>query len=216
MDHQTPPASWAVPNTVPRHLETPRLVLRPLGHDDAEGLLEAIDVDRASLLPWIPWPETECRNLGECHFALERFKRIYDGPNRDLDVGFLLGIVDRQTGTVLGGTGLHRFDVSIGEAEIGYWIRADRRREGLVTEATRHLISWAFTPESEAGWGLRRITIVCDDENTASRGVPEKLGLRLEVQKQRHRWAKGYGWTGTLGWAVLEDEWDCALHRIAD
>ena len=44
--------------------------------------------------------------------------------------------------------------------------------------------------------------------------VPQKLGLRQEVNKRAERWVDGIGWDGTLGWGVLSEEWDTAAQRL--
>lgn len=191
---------------LPDGYETDRLLLRAWRHEDAPGMLAAIDVDRASLLPWLPWPNVDNRTLYECIFQIERFRREGARTTPPAD-NFVIAIIDRATGEVLGGTGLHRVAHDLHQAEIGYWLRADRRRQGVCTEAVAGLLTWAFTPQDRGGWGLRRIEIFCAAANTASRRVPEKLGLRQEVHKRADRWVPGLGWSDTLGWGVLAEEW---------
>lgn len=208
-----PPAPWTPPTPLPTRFETRRTVLRFWQPEDAPALLEAVDQDRPSLLPWLEWARTDNRNLAECTFNIERFRRERERKSPPQD-NFGIGIFDRQTGAALGSTGFHRMDLASHHSEVGYFIRADRRREGLCTEAIGGLITWAFTPQDRGGWGLRRIDIFCAGKNLASQAVPRKLGLRQEVNAINKRWVEGIGWDSTLGWGVLADEWDVHAGRL--
>lgn len=177
-------------------------------------MFAAIESDRASLHPWLPWAMTDNRTVYECTFQIERFKRERERTSPPAD-NFVLGIFDRRTGEVIGGTGLHRVVHATHQAEIGYWVRADRRRQGLCTEAVAGLLTWAFAPQSGGGWGLRRIEIFCAGSNAASQRVPRKLGLRQEVHKRADRWVPGIGWDDTLRWGVLAHEWNPGSPREA-
>ncbi len=202
-----PPSPWTAPSPLPARFETRRLVLRFWEASDAAGMLEAVNADRESLLPWLDWARTDNRNVAECTFNIERFRRERERVNPPCDT-YAIGIFDRVTGKAVGGTSLHRMDLASHHSEVGYYIRADRRKQGLCTEAVAGLISWAFTPQRAGGWGLRRIDIFCAGQNKASQAVPRKLGLRQEVQQTGKRWVEGFGWDDTLGWGVLADEWD--------
>src|SRR5690606_15683493 len=189
------PPAWTPPRPLPGRFETARTVLRFWRADDAQGMLEALNADRASYLPWLPWVAADNQDLAQCSFQIERFRRDALQPNCD---NFVLGIFDRSTGAVIGGTGLHRLVHPRHQAEIGYWIRPERRRQGLCTEAVAGLVSWAFTPQFEGGWGLRRIEILAPAGNAPSRSAPAKLGLRLETHKLQCAWYDGRGWEDKL------------------
>ena len=171
----------------------------------------AIEASRPGLLPWLPWALSDNRTLEECIYNIERFRREQEKPTCD---NFVMGIFDRATGEPLGGTGFHRLKPEQQQAEVGYWIRGDRRREGICTEAVRHLLSWGFAPQAGGGWGFRRVEIFCAAQNEASRGVPTKIGLRREYEAKQSRWIDGVGWEDTLGWGVLTHEWDRSRHAV--
>lgn len=193
------PARWEIPQPLPSNLQTPRMNIRWWVADDAPAMLAAINADRTAMKPWLDWADTDNRTLAECHYNIERYRRTREkGDSLD----FALGLFDRKTGDPVGGTGYHRIDADTHQAEIGYWIRADRQRTGLATEATAAMITWGFQV-----WGFRRIEIRCAADNTASRRVPEKLGLRCEMHLKQHRWVEGVGYTDTLGFAALAEEW---------
>jgi RimJ/RimL family protein N-acetyltransferase len=203
-------ASWKAPRPLPARLETPRLVLRYWEAGDAAGMLEALEVDRRSYLPWLPWVAEDNQDVAQCIFQIERMRRERESG----DGNFVIAVFDRATGAVVGGTGLHRIVAAAHQGEIGYWVRPDRRGEGLCTEAVRHLISWALRPSEQGGWGLRRIEVLCAGANAASQRVPRKLGLRKEVHRKQDRFVPGIGWDDTLGWGVVKEEWDGEGHSV--
>jgi RimJ/RimL family protein N-acetyltransferase len=174
-------------------------------------MLAGLDADRASFGPWLPWVAVDNRTLVECIYQIERLRREREAGG---DTNFVLAMIDRATGEAVGGTGLHRIERESHQAEIGYWVRPDRRGRGLCTEAVAHLISWAFEPADAGGWGLRRIEIYCAGANAASQRVPRKIGLRQEVARREHRFVPGIGWDDTLGWGVLREEWDCGRSAL--
>ena len=204
-------------------------MLRFWQESDAPAMFRIIDRSRADLVPWLPWAAIDHLNVAQSAFWIEKFRRDQSGdsPLRD---NFVLAIVDRATGEPVGGTGLHRINHAAHEAEIGYWIGSEHTRQGLCTEATRGLISWAFTPQtatgaeatgresgggaSGGGWGLRRVHIRCAAANLASKAVPTKIGLRQEVRIKDERWVNTIGWVDTLGWGVLASEWDTRRHAL--
>lgn len=204
------PDPWRAPDPLPGPIETERLVLRLYEHGDAAALLEALDSDRNGLLPWIVWVRTDNRTIAECHYSIELFRRAVQEPGCNT---FTMGIFDRATGRLVGGTGLHRIQPGSRVAEIGYWVRSDRRGQGIATEATAALITAGFAPQAEGGWGFRRITILCAAQNLASAAVPRKLGLRLELRARQERYLDGVGYHDLLGFALLAEEWDRAAGR---
>jgi RimJ/RimL family protein N-acetyltransferase len=205
------PAPWSAPRPLPSPLRTDRLLMRFFEPGDAASMFAAINADRASLLPWLPWAAVDNRSEAECTYHIERFRREREDPLAD---DFSIGIFDPETGEVCGGTGFHRINVEVGQAEIGYWIRGDRARRGLCSEVVAALISSGFTPQDQGGWGFRRIIIMCAEPNVASRRVPEKLGLRLETRSVADRWVDGLGFVSTLVWGVLADAWDIEGRRL--
>lgn len=206
-----PPVPWVPPLHVlagdPVAWTANGLTLRFWERADAIALFEAIEAQRASFLPWLGWVRTSNLSPEQCIETIDRMhaRRTRTEPIAD---DFTLGIFDAATGLALGGTGLHRIVHEAHEGEIGYWVRPDRRGEGICGRAVAALLSWAFTAQSEGGWGLRRVHIRCAASNLASQRVPRKLGLREEARLVRERWVDTVGWDDTLVWGVLRDEWD--------
>lgn len=153
---------------IPNRIETERLVLRCWTPADAEKLRAAIDPSLDHLRRFMPWAMNEPRSMEETRALLLGFQERFEAGE-----DFTFGIFTIDESEVVGGTGLHR-RIGQGGLEIGYWIRVDRTRQGLATEAAR-----ALTEVGLNAPGIERIQIHCDPENVASRRVPETLGYVL-------------------------------------
>lgn len=95
---------------------------------------------------------------------------------RGLDDGNFFGfaIVAIDGGRLLGGCSV-RIDESGRIGEVGYYIRADARRKGFGAYALRLLSQWALEE-----FGLARLQLIVIVGNTASAGLAEAAGFRLE------------------------------------
>ena len=196
---------WTPPDPFPARFETERLAVRTYGLDDVEALYEAVSTSREHLLPWLPWAKAEHADLtATTHFIA---MQMMDLRNLAGLTKVIMGIFDKATGRLLGGTGVHGIYRDTACAETGYWVRADATGKGYCTEATAGVLSWALGAPGKGGLGLRRIIIYCSAENAASRRIPEKLGLRQEVEQREDYFVPGYGCTDRLGWGVMAGEW---------
>ena len=202
------PRPWTPPQPLPVPLETNRLVLRWLAPEDAPALHAAVDGHREALLPWLPWAADDHATVEASRSRIDWLAGMREGPEVQVP-DYTLGIFEKGSGELLGGTGLHRILPAHRDAEVGYWLRGDRWGEGFCTEATSGLISSAFRD-----WGFRRIRIVCSAANGPSRRIPERLGIRQEGCERANRWVDGHGWTDTLTYGVLADEWDDEAERV--
>ena len=79
-------------------------------------------------------------------------------------------ITDAITGSVLGGCGLDEVNWVNQTANLGYWVRTSRTRQGIATAASRLLARFGFEQLR-----LKRIDVVTSIENVASARVIEKL-----------------------------------------
>ena len=153
----------------PESFETERLLIRcPLPGDGAE-VYAAVSESLDELRPWMPWArerltaDVEEENMRQARAAfLER---------RDL----MLLLFLKGTGTLVGGSGLHRIDWAVPKFEIGYWSRTRFAGQGYSTEAVRGITAFALDH-----LGARRVEIRCDSLNHRSARVAERCGFRLE------------------------------------
>ncbi len=164
---------WEGP-PAPYRIETERLVIRCYEPRDTPLVKEAIESSLEHLRAWMPWAHDEPQTLEE---KLELVK--YFRSNFDIGENFTYGIFDSGESEVLGGTGLHP-RIGPGGLEIGYWIRASATRQGFTTESTAALTRAGFEI-----CGADRIEIRIEPGNTASFGVPHKLGFAEEATLRR-------------------------------
>ena len=161
-----PPAAYRV--------ETRRLVVRCYERADAALLKGAIDASLEHLRAWMPWADSEPQTLEEKTELIDTFRAMWEAGEN-----FTYGIFSADESRVLGGSGLHA-RVGPGGLEIGYWVRADATRQGIVTESTAALTRVGFEI-----CGADRIEIRIDPDNAASLGVPRKLGFTEEATLRR-------------------------------
>lgn len=178
-------------------IETPSLILRRF--EDADFPDYAAMVGDPEITRFLVWgPRT-----GEA--ARESFERrktaSVDNPATPM---LLFAAIDRASGRFIGDVGLFSVDRDHRSAEVGYILHPDFHRRGLAVEASRAVMKVGFEM-----LGLHRIFARCDDRNAASARVMQKLGMRYEGHFLSDTFAKGE-WSGTLYYAMLEDEWRAA------
>jgi len=86
-------------------------------------------------------------------------------------------------------------------AELGYWCAPPQQNRGVITEAARAVLGYAF-----GDMGLRKVIVGCLRENQPSRRVIEKLGFRLVGEQRDHAFRFGRWWDHIL-WEMTVDEW---------
>jgi RimJ/RimL family protein N-acetyltransferase len=157
---------------VPTLVETARLELRPPQPGDGPEAYAAVAESLADLrrypasMRWALAEQSVASAEKYCREAHAHFIARSDLPY----FMFLRG-----TTTLVGATGLHRFDWSVPKFEIGYWVRSSYRGRGLVTEGVGALADMAIT-----ALGARRLEIHADNANVRSWQVCERLGFALE------------------------------------
>lgn len=140
--------------------ETTRLILRPWREDDAEELYKhASDTDVG---PAAGWP---------AHTSVENSRDII----RDiLSAPETYAICLKENGKPIGSIGFHRKDLAVAddEYELGYWIGKQYWGQGLIPEASREMLKYAFE-----ALGMKQIWCGYYDGNIKSKRVQEKLGF---------------------------------------
>ena len=141
-------------------LETSRLILRPWREDDAEELYKYARDPQVG--PPAGWPP---------HTGVENSRDII---RTVLSAPETYAVCLKETGKPVGSMGLHRNDLASGEDEyeLGYWIGKPFWGQGLIPEAAREMLRYAFED-----LGMSRIWCGYYDGNVKSRCVQEKLGF---------------------------------------
>lgn len=144
-------------------LETDRLILRPWVEDDAEELYKyAKDPDVG---PMAGWP---------VHTSVENSREIIRSV---LSAPETYAVCLKETGKPVGSIGLHRNDLATqdDEYELGYWLGKPYWGQGLIPEASREVLRYAFED-----LGMNRIWCGYYDGNEKSRRVQVKLGFEYQ------------------------------------
>ena len=145
-------------------LETPRLLLREMTHDDYQPLYEVLaDLD---IMRHYPYSFDEKRVRNWITRNIERY-RIF---------GFgLWAVCLKDTGAMIGDCGLSMQNINgVIRPEIGYHIRADQQRRGYAREAAAAVRDWTFrnTP-------FREIYSYMTADNTPSARCAVSWGCHL-------------------------------------
>lgn len=152
-----------------------RLLLRPWQVDDACALREAVRSSADAVGRYLPWCHADY-SLDDAVDWIARCRCGWSAQDH-----FAFGVFDVGSGQLLGSVGLSQHDRVHRRANLGYWVRQSRQREGLATIAVRHVAQFGFQT-----LGLQRIEIVALPRNQASRATAEKSGARLEgIARQR-------------------------------
>ena len=141
-------------------LNTQRLILRPCRKDDAEDLFKyASDPDVGLPAGWPP------------HTSVENSREII---HHILSAPETYAVCLKTDGKPVGSIGLHRNDLAEqdDEYELGYWIGKQFWGQGLIPEASREILRYAFEELR-----MNRIWCAYYDGNDKSRRVQEKLGF---------------------------------------
>jgi len=151
-------------------LETKRLILRPWQESDAESLYKY--ASDPTVGPAAGWPP---------HTSVENSREII----RDvLSAPETYAVIDRETGCAAGSIGLmigsaSNIGLSEAEGEIGYWIGVPYWGQGLIPEAVREMLRYAFEVLQ-----LEKVWCGYFDGNDKSRRVQEKCGFEYQYTKE--------------------------------
>lgn len=155
--------------SVPESFETERLLIRSPLFGDGEALNGAIAESIEQLRPWMPWAQ-QLPSVQDSEVNIRR-ARLEFLERKDLR----LHIFDKNSGQLIGSSGLHRNDWTARKFEIGYWLRTSCYKQGYMTEAVAGITKFAIE-QLEAN----RIEIRCDSRNLSSARVAERTGFTLE------------------------------------
>jgi ribosomal-protein-serine acetyltransferase len=160
-----------------RQLTDGVVALRAWREDDASELVGALDGDDeiARWLDAIPQPYTKADARAWLAQAAHAWQ---DGA------GAPFAVVDAGDGTLLGGIGVRWIDRVNAVGEVGYWVRATSRGQGVTTRALRLAVRWAF--ESA---GCERLVLRADTHNLPSQRVAERAGFVREGVERSARFS---------------------------
>lgn len=141
------------------------VTLRRWRSKDAGRLATAVRESQTHLRPWMPWAKPGYDRADAAEF-LARATREWDAGE-----AFQYAVLRGQK-EIIGSAGLMARR-GPGVLEIGYWVHVRHTGAGVATRAAA-----ALTTAGLAVPGIDRIEILHDAANTASAGVPRRLGFR--------------------------------------
>ncbi|MBZ0242466.1 MAG: GNAT family N-acetyltransferase, partial [Bacteroidales bacterium] len=146
--------------TIPINAE---LFLKIIELSDAKTIFETINSQRTYLRKWLPFVDYTREEEDTVRFI----KAVY----KDEEKVYVLNYQNDFAG-LIGFRGTDNFNR---KTEIGYWLSEPFQKKGIVTNAVKALVKYAFTE-----LGINRIEINCAVGNEASSRIPQKLGFKLE------------------------------------
>lgn len=173
-------------------LQTPRLLLRPLRAEDAQGLFDIFS-DAETMRYWStpPWP-----TIDEAHALIARDLTAMSAGEY---LRFGLERVDDHA--VIGTCTLFSINTTCRRAELGYGLASTAWGKGYMHEALTALVGFGFNTMN-----LNRIEADIDPRNHASAKSLERLGFVREGFL-RERWIVDGAVSDTALYGLLQSEW---------
>jgi len=192
----------------PIKLTTERLLLRPFTLDDVGDVLEYNnDPEWARYqvnIPPHPFTRKDAETLVAMFSNPSSWEIGHPGlPSSGSGAGLLQIFAIVLEDKVIGEICLSQRDEDCQNerAELAYSLSRRHWGKGLISEAARAVINWAFQTYS-----FNRMFATCDPRNIRSCRVLEKLGMKREGQLRSH-----LKWNGELRdqlyYGILRDEW---------
>jgi ribosomal-protein-serine acetyltransferase len=113
--------------------------------------------------------------------------------------GFTAGIWEGDR--FLGVIGTKKIDWVNGKVELGYWIGRAFQGRGIMTDACREVLDYAFRELR-----LNRVEIQCATRNSRSAAIPQRLGFTLEGTRREAELVNGKFYDLLL-FSLLKKEW---------
>jgi ribosomal-protein-alanine N-acetyltransferase len=177
----------------PAEIISPRLLLRPLRHEDAGDVYAyASELVVSKFLSWPPH-----QTLGDTHdfiaWARARYQAGLPAP---------WALEHRRERCVIGTLALLSYSPTHALADVGYVLSPAYWGQGLVPEALAALIEHCFTV-----LGINRIEAQCRTNNVASSRVLIKSGLHEEALLRQRFHVGGVFYDSQL-FSILREDWE--------
>jgi RimJ/RimL family protein N-acetyltransferase len=130
---------------------------------------QAVHESFEQLKPWMAWAQ----NLPTLDDSEEAMRKLSIAALERTELAFVF----LHNNRLVGMGSYHHIEWEVPSARIGYWVRTSEQGKGYITEAVAALTKYAFDH-----MGIKRLAIWCDDENSKSAAVAERLGYTLEVK----------------------------------
>jgi ribosomal-protein-alanine N-acetyltransferase len=152
---------------------TKRLLIRDHIEEDLNSMHEILSNKKIMFY----LPEIKTKNINESRNSLYIAINEANSNNR---TKYFFAIIDKVTQDYIGEIGLTK-TIESNVMNLGYFIKETYWGKGIVTEASREVISYAFS-----NLDALKIETGCIVDNKASERVMNKLGMIKNVELKRH------------------------------
>jgi N-acetyltransferase len=174
-------------------LTGPRIILRPLQHDDDGALVNAASDGQLWRLPYTVVPSKET--------VAEYIAHAITG--RELGTVMPFSTVLASSGEVIGSTRFWKIDRKNRKLEIGStWMAARWQRSFVNTEAKYLMLKYAFEELA-----CVRVQFTTDETNAASRAAILRIGARQEGIVRNERIMPDGRKRNSVRFSIIDDEW---------
>lgn len=167
--------------------------LRLVEARDAETIFHLIDRNREHLRRWLPWLDGNM-SIDDTQTFIRHSQEQYSSKR-----GFQTVIVYKDE--IAGIIGYHPIDWQNRVVMIGYWLGGRFQGKGIMTEASRVLVNYAFNELK-----LHRVEIKCATGNTKSCAIPERLRFTKEGVIKDGEWLYDH-FVDLVLYRMLAHEW---------
>ena len=157
------------------YLMKSKFTMEILSLDHANDLYELTDSNREYLREWLPWLDDITSSKDTEKFIESTIKISSEGgaPNFAIMYGT----------EICGVAGFHEINSHNRAGSIGYWLSEEHTGKGIITKATKQLLSMGFSD-----FNLNKIEIRCAEGNNKSSAIPERLGFTYEATLRQCEW----------------------------
>ena len=180
-------------------LETTRLVLRPFVVGDANAMFKyASDPETTKFMRFSPH-----KSVQETTELLTMWEEEAKQPTF-----YNWAVVCKECNEVIGSIGMVDVKEFHSQAEVGYIIRKDHWKKGLMTECLQRVIQFCFEELN-----FNRLEACHSIENPPSGRVMEKAGMKREGVKRQY-FPTDHGYVDSIMYAITRSDYlayDCFL-----
>lgn len=150
------------------------LLLRTYQPDDAAGLFQVVNENRAHLRTWLQWVDSTQKQDHSLQFIQ------YSIVQQNAQEALSLGIFHHTR--IIGGIGMHHWDQRLKKAQMGYWISKAHEGQGIMTRCCTRFLDFLFDKLQ-----LNKVELHFVPQNLRSAAIAKRLGFTVEgVIRQSH------------------------------